>query len=227
MEKDEFTAWFDQEFLGSKEGSHVGFMKCHVQKRSQSDFYVNCKPVHRSKCVLVNNFEISKECLPKNNRNSFPTVQQKCSKLMNDSCFKAQKEFDKAKQGFVKSPYNMCSQIIFMNIEKQYKITLCLSEKACKEYWWNLYKIADIGDQQQIHMQFWTAVKSLPWDCLGNKSNCDHPDIWELYFQKPLSWCIDNSQTFQTMRNCWQLSGLLFPLNLILLFSVSVIQIKS
>ena len=68
---------FDQEFLWSEEGSHVGFMKCHVQKRFQSDVYVNCKPVDRSKCVLVNNFEISKECLSKNNRNSFPTIQQK------------------------------------------------------------------------------------------------------------------------------------------------------
>ena len=105
---------------------------------------------------------------------------------MNGSCFKAQKEFDKAKQEFVRFPDNTCSQIIFMNIIKQYKITLHLSEKAFKEYKWNLYKIADIGDQQQIHMQFWTAVKSLPRDSLGNKSNCDHPDTWESYFQKPL-----------------------------------------
>ena len=67
---------------------------------------------------------------------------------MNDSCFKAQKEFDKANQEFVKFPDNMCSQLIFMNIQKQYKITLCLSEKVFKEYYWNLYKIADIGDQQ-------------------------------------------------------------------------------
>ena len=37
---------------------------------------------------------------------------------MNDSCFKAQKQFGKAKQGFVKIPDNMCSQIIFMNIKK-------------------------------------------------------------------------------------------------------------
>ena len=43
-------------------------------------------------------------------------------------------------------------------------------------YYWNLYKIADIGDQQKIHMQFWTTVKSLPRDSFGNKSNCDHPD---------------------------------------------------
>ena len=54
---------------------------------------------------------------------------------MNSSCFKAQKEFDKAKQEFVQFPDNMCSQIIiFMNIKKQYKITLHLSEKAFKEY---------------------------------------------------------------------------------------------
>ena len=53
---------------------------------------------------------------------------------MNDSCFKAQKEIDKATQEFVKFPANMCSQIIFMNIKKQYKITLRLSEKAFNEY---------------------------------------------------------------------------------------------
>ena len=29
---------------------------------------------------------------------------------MNDSCFKALKEFDEAKQEFVKFPDNMCSQ---------------------------------------------------------------------------------------------------------------------
>ena len=76
MEKDDFTAWFDQEFLWSEQGSHVGFMKCHVQKSFQSDVYVNCEPVHRSKCVLVNNFEISKECLSKKNENLFPAIQQ-------------------------------------------------------------------------------------------------------------------------------------------------------
>ena len=53
---------------------------------------------------------------------------------MNDSWFKAQKEFDKAKQEFVKFPDNMYSQIIFMDIKKQYKITLRLSEKDFKEY---------------------------------------------------------------------------------------------
>ena len=134
MEKDEFTAWFNQEFLWSEEGSHVRFMKCHVQKRFQSDVYVNCKPVHRSKCVLVNNFEISEECLSKRTETHFQQYSKKCSKLMNDSWFKAQKEFDKAKQEFVKFPDNMCSPIIFMDIKKQYKVTLRLSEKVFKEY---------------------------------------------------------------------------------------------
>ena len=64
----------------------------------------------------------------------FQQYSKKCNKLMDDSCFKAQKEFGKAKQGLVKFPDNMCSQIIFMNIKKQYKLTLCLSEKAFKEY---------------------------------------------------------------------------------------------
>ena len=51
---------------------------------------------------------------------------------MNDLCFKTQKEFDKAIQEFVEFPDNMYN--IFMNIIKQYKITLHLSEKAFKEY---------------------------------------------------------------------------------------------
>ena len=93
-------------------------MKCHVQKRFQSDVYDNCKPVHRSKYVLVNNFEISKECLSKKTETHFQQYNKKCNNLMNDSCFKANKEFDKAEQGFVKFPDNMCSQIIFMNIRK-------------------------------------------------------------------------------------------------------------
>ena len=53
---------------------------------------------------------------------------------MNDLCFKTQKEFDKAKQEFVEFPDNMYMYNIFMNIIKQYKITLHLSEKAFKEY---------------------------------------------------------------------------------------------
>ena len=109
-------------------------MKCHVQKRFQSDVYVNCKTVHRPKCVLVNNFETSKECLSRKTETYFQQYTKKCNKLMNDSCFKARKEFDKAKHEFVKFPDNMCSQIIFMNIKDQYKITLRLSEKAFKEY---------------------------------------------------------------------------------------------
>ena len=110
-------------------------MKCHVQKRFQSHVYDNCKPVHRSKCVLVNNFEISKECLSKKTETHFQQYSKKCNNLMNDSCFKAETEFDKAEQEFVKFPDNMCSQIIFMNIiKKQYKITLRLSEIAFTEY---------------------------------------------------------------------------------------------
>ena len=51
---------------------------------------------------------------------------------MNDLCFKTQKEFDKAKRNL----WNFLTiyTIFFMNIIKQYKITLHLSEKAFKEY---------------------------------------------------------------------------------------------
>ena len=85
------------------------------QKRFQSDVYVNCKPVHRSKCVPLNNFEISKEFLSTKNRNSFQKYSKKCNTLMNDSCIKAQKEFDKAKQEFVKFSDHMCSLRISKN----------------------------------------------------------------------------------------------------------------
>ena len=171
MEKDEFTSWFDQEeFLWSEEESHVGFMKCHVQKRFQSDVYVNCKPVHRSKCVPVNNFEISKECLSK----------IKKQKLISNNTAKSAINWwmiyvSRHKRSLIKLNRNLWNflticTIFFMNFIKQCKITLHLSEKAFREYFNEIFT-----GQQQIHMQFWTAFKSLPRDSLGNKSNCDHP----------------------------------------------------
>ena len=67
-----------------KSHMHVGFMKCHVQKRFQSDVYVNCKPVHRSKCVPVNKFEIFKECLSKKTETHFQQCSEKCNKLIDE-----------------------------------------------------------------------------------------------------------------------------------------------
>ena len=84
--------------------------------------------------ILVNNFEISKECLSKKTETHFQQYSKECNNLMNDSCFNAKKKFDKVEQEFVKFPDNMSSQIIFMNIKKQYKITLHLSDNAFKEY---------------------------------------------------------------------------------------------
>ena len=79
-------------------------------------------------------FRFLKNVSLKKTETHFQQYSKKCNKMMNNSCFKAQKEFDKAKQGFVKFSDNMCSQIIFMNIKKQYQITLCLSEKVFKVY---------------------------------------------------------------------------------------------
>ena len=81
---------------------------------------------------------ISKEFLSKKTETHF---SEKGNKLMNDSCFKAQKEFDKAKQEFVKFPDNMCSQIIFMNIRKQYKITLRYQKKPLRNINGNFTKL--------------------------------------------------------------------------------------
>ena len=99
-ERDEF----DQEFLWSEEGSNVSFMKCHVQKSFQSDVYDNCKPVPVWICTTQQFSKISKECLSKKTETHFQQYSKKCNHLMNDSCFKAKREFDKAKQESVKFP---------------------------------------------------------------------------------------------------------------------------
>ena len=70
----------------------------------------------------------------KNTESHFQQESKTCNNLMNDSCFNAKKEFNKAKQEFVKLPDNMCIQIFFVNIKKQYKITRHQSEKAFKEH---------------------------------------------------------------------------------------------
>ena len=54
----------------------------------------------------------------KETETDFQQHSKKCNKLINDSCSKVKKEFNKAKQKFVKFPDNMDSQIMFMNIKK-------------------------------------------------------------------------------------------------------------
>ena len=69
-------------------------------------------------------------------------TRKKCNKQTIDSCLKSKKEFDKAKQKFVKFLDNMCSQIIFMNIKKVQDNSSPI-RKSLWEYKWNLYKIDD------------------------------------------------------------------------------------
>ena len=62
----------------------------------------------------------------------FQQYSKNCNKLMSDYCFKAEKEFDKAKQEFVKFPDNMCSEIIFMNIKNSIRQHFAHQKKPVK-----------------------------------------------------------------------------------------------
>ena len=116
---------------------------------------------------------------------------------MNDSCFKAQKEFDKTKQEFVKFPDNMCSQIIFMNIIEWYRITLHLSEKPLRNINGNFTKLLTSEINNRFICSSGQLSNLYQGYSLGNNSNCDHPDTWEPYFQSYYCDVIDNSQTFE------------------------------
>ena len=72
-----------------------------------------------------------------------------------------------------------------MNINKQYKITLQLLEKAFKK--WNLYKIAEIRDQQK---ESYAVLDILTGYALGNKTQGN------LIFKSHYCDVIDNSQIF-------------------------------
>ena len=61
----------------------------------------------------------------------------------------------------------------------------------------DLYKIADIRDQQQIYTQFWTAFKSVPRDCLAISQTVIIQTHENLVFKSHYCDVIDNSQTFE------------------------------
>ena len=46
--------------------------------------------------------------------------------------------------------------------------------------------------------QFWTAVKSLLYDTMRDKSNCIHPNTWKPYFQKLLNFQKMNEDNLTT-----------------------------
>ena len=64
-------------------------------------------------------YDIAKECLTAKPKLVFKSDQKKCDKWMNDSCFKAKKEFEQGKREFLKFPNNMGRRLIYMNIKKK------------------------------------------------------------------------------------------------------------
>ena len=128
---------------------------------------------------------------------------------MNDLCFKTQKEFDKAKQEFVDF-LTICT-IFFMNIIKQYKITLHLSEKAFKEYFNEIFTklltskvnsrfICSSGLLSNLYQVILLAIsQTVIIQTHGN-----------LIFKSHHCDVINNSQTFEKILTA---ASLLFPLN--------------
>ena len=79
---------------------------------------------------------------------------------MNKTSFEAKKEFEEREKEFLKFPSNMGRRIVFMNVKTKYRRNIKKDPK-----------------------HFWTAMKSLLYDTMRNKSNSMHPNTWELYFQ--------------------------------------------
>ena len=86
------------------------------------------------------------------------------------------KEFEKRKKEFLKFPSNMDNmgrRMIFMDVKKKYQRTLYFAE---------LNRIEQRN--KKALRQLWTAVKSLLYDTMRNRSNSIHPNTWKPYFQK-------------------------------------------
>ena len=71
---------------------------------------------------------------------------------------------------------------------------LYFAEKAFKGK--NLYRIAQLN--KKAPKQFWTAVKSLLYDTMRDKSNSIHPNTWKPYFQKLLNFQKMNEDNLTT-----------------------------
>ena len=132
---------------------------------------------------------------------------------MNDSCFKAKKEFEKGKREFLKFPNNMGRRLIHLNIKKKYKKALYLTEKAFKEK--NLHKIAKLNKKDP--KQFRTSIKSLLRDTVNKTANRIHPNTWKPYFQKLLNIQKKNENEINTEQKLLnlenKLQGSLGPLD--------------
>ena len=134
--------------------------------------------------ILTTSFMIFPKIVsPQKSKFVYKKHEKKCNKWMNKTCFEAKREFEKRKKEFLKFPSNIDRRMVFMHAKKKYKWTLYFAEKPFKEK--NLYRIAQLD--KKAPKQFWTALNSLLYDTMRNKSNSIHPNSWKPYFQKLLN----------------------------------------
>ena len=110
INRDDFIP-LDQDFQWSEEASYQ-FSEMlpsqPIQQRLKNEVVDYTKP-EIDPNIAVNNFnkiifDVSKECVTPKLKFSFKENTRKCNKWMNESCFKAKKEFCKVKKNFSNSP---------------------------------------------------------------------------------------------------------------------------
>ena len=127
INRDDFIP-LDQDFQQSEKASYQFSEMLQpqpIQQRLKHEVVDYAKPGIDPN-VAVDNFNkiifnVSEECLTPKLKFSFKKNTRKCNKWMNESCFKAKKEFYKVKQEFIKFPSNMGRRLVFMNAKKKYK----------------------------------------------------------------------------------------------------------
>ena len=128
--------------------------------------------------------DIARESLtPKKNVTMKLGQKPHCNKWIDETCFKAKRDFLKEKKEFLKFSGNMGKRLIFINVKKRCKRMHCLTERAFRER--NPRKVAQLCDRDP--KSFWSSVKSLLRDTLEYRGSCIHSNSWRYYFKSLLN----------------------------------------
>ena len=125
--RDDFIP-LDPDFQWSEEASYQSseiLQSQPIQQRLKNQVVDHKKPGNDPN-IAVDNFNkiifgVSKECVTPKPKFSFKENTRKCNKWINESCFKAKKDFYKVKKEFLKFPSNMGRRLVFINARKKYK----------------------------------------------------------------------------------------------------------
>ena len=156
-----------------------------IQDRFQKEI-IDSIPQNNNPTLVTEKIEkifldIARESLtPKKNVTMKQGQKPYCNKWMDETCFKAKRDFLKEKKEVLKFPRDMGWRLIFMNVKKRCKKMHYLTERAFRER--NLHKVAQLCDRDP--KSFWSSVEEL-WEgyCpklelvrrLGKKKDTDRP----------------------------------------------------